>query len=141
MPASEERQRENVEFGLRSFEVWLSGNREEALSMMADDIEIHVPAELVNAGTYRGHEAFLRWIDEWEEAWTDYEMEIESSEPAGERHVVSSVRQRAKGAGSGVEVEMAVAWLTEIRDGKLAALHLYSTPEEARRVASEREAA
>lgn len=131
---------ENVAFGLRSFEIWLSGDVEGALALMSEDIEIHVPPELANAGTYRGHDAFLRWINDWDEAWTDYEMEVVSSAPAGERHVVSAVRQRAKGAGSGVEVAMDVVWLTEVRDEKIAALHLYTTEEEARRVAEEREA-
>ena len=52
-------------------------------------------------------------------------------EPVGERHVVANIHQSARGKGSGVAVEMDIAYLWEIREGRLAAMHLYATREEA----------
>jgi ketosteroid isomerase-like protein len=133
-------QERNVELAVRAFDIWLAGDVDGTLAMFDEEIEVHVPSELGNSGTYRGRDEFLGWIKEWEEAWDEYEMKVVRSAPQGERHVVSIVHQRAKGAGSGVPVEMEIAWLTEIRGGKIAALHLYPTEEDARRVGDEREA-
>jgi hypothetical protein len=55
--------------------------------------------------------------------------------------VVTRVRQAGTGRGSGIHVEMEAAYVTEMREGRFAALQLYMTAEEARRVAEQREAA
>jgi ketosteroid isomerase-like protein len=138
--ATSEGQQRNVAFALEAFDVWLAGDVDGTLAMFDEELEIHVPSELGNSGTYRGRDEFLAWTKDWDEAWDEYEMSVLGSEPLGERHVISRVHQSAKGAGSGVPVEMEIAWLTEIRDGKIAALHLYPTEDDARRAGREREA-
>jgi ketosteroid isomerase-like protein len=134
-------QQANIELGSSTTALWLSGDIEGTLERLTDDIEIVVPNELGNPGHFTGKDAFLGWIGEWDEAWTDFSYEARARTAAGERHVVAEMDQRATGRASGVEVERTVAFLFEIRDGKIAALHLYSTVEEALAVAREREAA
>ncbi len=41
---------------------WIAGDREAAIASFADDVEVFVPAELGNAGTYRGIEQFRSWF-------------------------------------------------------------------------------
>jgi hypothetical protein len=60
-------------------------------------------------------------------------------QPAGERHVVATMRQSGLGKGSRIPVEMEIAYMWEVRDGRLAALHLYPSSEEAMQVAERRE--
>jgi hypothetical protein len=36
------------------------------------------------------------WIAAWDEAWSKFEMAVESAEPVGERHVVAVVRLARK---------------------------------------------
>ena len=139
--ATEETQQRNAELAVEAFDRWLDGNVEGTLELLDPEVEIYVPVELANTGTYRGHEEFLRWTADWDEAWTNYEMTVNEISPLGERHVVSSITQRAEGAGSGIPVEMDLTWLTEVRNGKVVAVHLYATEEQARKVGAEREAA
>jgi ketosteroid isomerase-like protein len=131
----------NVELARRSISAWIAGDRESTLAMMADDVEVFVPSELANTGAFRGKEEFRSWIAEWDEAWADLKLEVQDVDPVGERHVIASIRQRATGRGSGIPVEMDIAFLTEVRDDKIAGLHLYATVDEARRVAEQRESA
>ena len=43
----------------------------------------------------------------------------------GEHYEVVTVRQFGRGAGSGVEVEMRIAQLYEVHDGKAVRVHYY----------------
>jgi ketosteroid isomerase-like protein len=53
-------QERNVELARDGLESWISGDRENAMATFTDDIEVFVPAELGNAGSYRGVEQFQR---------------------------------------------------------------------------------
>jgi ketosteroid isomerase-like protein len=130
----------NVEFARRGFEAFASGNLDELLELLDSEVEIYVPIELPGAGTYRGHDGYLRWSEEWMEAWEEFEIEPQEYEPFGERHVVVPIVQRGRGKGSGIEVEARLAYMFEVRGGIGIAVHLYPTREEAVRAAEEREA-
>jgi ketosteroid isomerase-like protein len=141
MATSEDVQERNVEFTRRSIGAWIAGDRSHVIEALADDIEVFVPSELANTGSYRGKDEFIRWIADWDEAWANLELDVRDLTPVGERHVIAVIRQRATGLGSGIPVEMEIAFLTDVRDAKIAALHLYATVEEAREVAERRESA
>ena len=131
----------NVELARRSISAWIAGDRESTLAMLADDVEVFVPSELANTGAFRGKEEFVGWIADWEEAWADLQFEVGDLKPVGERHVVAAIHQRATGRGSGIPVEMDIAFLFDLREGKIASLHLYPTVDEARQIAEQRESA
>jgi ketosteroid isomerase-like protein len=130
---------QNVQLARRGLQSWIDGDREAALETIAEDVEVNVPPELGNAGTYRGLNEFLRWNAEWEEAWSEFEMEVLSAEPVGDRHVVCLIRSKGRGAGSGVEVANELGWVMEVRDGKLGFLGLQPSREGAVALAEERE--
>ena len=79
---------------------------------------------------YRGVEGVTKWLIEFGEAWSSYEMEVERVIDVGDR-VVSLFRIRAVGAGSGVSVERGDAMLWTFRDGKLARLDYFNDQTEA----------
>jgi ketosteroid isomerase-like protein len=135
-----ERQRENMEATRRAFETYMSGDIEGVLADAHPDVEVYLPPTLPNSGTFRGHDGYLTWVSSWLDAWEDFTIEILAMDAIGERHVLTTVRQSGTGRGSGIRVEMEAAYVTEIRDGKFAALQLYTSVEEARRIAEQRDA-
>jgi ketosteroid isomerase-like protein len=130
----------NLELVRDGLEDWISGDREATIARFNDDVEVYVPPELGNAGTYRGLEQFRRWFGAWDEAWSEFEMTVESIEPVGERHVVAMVRSRGVGIGSGAEVENRLGWVIGVRDGRMDFLSLQPDREQALELVREREA-
>jgi ketosteroid isomerase-like protein len=130
---------ERIELVRRGFAAYESGDIEAALEMMDPGIVVHASREFLNSGTFHGHEGFLRWIGQWNDAWDSFEQEVLDLEAVGERHVVAGVHQTARGAGSGVVVEQDAAYLWDVREGRGVYLGLYMDREQARRVARERE--
>ncbi len=106
-----------------------------------EDVEIFSSPELANPGTYRGHDGFQQWLANWLEVWDGFEVDVERVEPVGRRHVVAAVHQRARGKGSGIEVDMHIAYMFDLAESNTKALHLYPSWDEAMAVACEREAA
>jgi len=104
----------------------------EGILPLADpDIEIYTDETLINTGTYRGHEGFLGWAAQWLEAWERFEMEPIDFIEVGDSIVIVPLHQVAQGKGSGLTVDMNVAYMFELRGGKVTRLHLYSTAERA----------
>ena len=99
--------------------------------MMDPDVEIYSTPDLPNPGSFAGRQGWIEWTSAWFDAWDGFEVEIEKYEPVGRHHVVMTARQRAKGAGSGVPVEMQVFYLSEYRDELATRFHLYATREDA----------
>jgi ketosteroid isomerase-like protein len=134
-----DRARENAALVRRVVEVFQAGDFEQIFALAHPDFEVFVPASLANAGRYRGRDGFLTWLEQWLEAWEGFTVQIDDVEPVGEHHVVANMHQSAQGKGSGVAVEMNISYLWDIREGRLAAMHLYATREEALRAAEQRE--
>jgi ketosteroid isomerase-like protein len=139
MNSLEGRRRTNVELVRGLVEAFQRGDLEGVVASARDDFEIFLPRNLPNSGLYVGRDGFFTWLGEWLDAWDDFTVELTEVTPAGERHVVATMRQSGIGKGSGIPVEMEIAYMWEVRDGRLAAMHLYESPEEAVRVAERRE--
>ena len=125
-------QKENVELARGGLESWIAGDREAAISTFTDDVEVYVPTELGNAGSYRGVEQFRSWFQAWDEVWDDYAMEVKSIEAAGDRHVIAVIESRATGTASGIEVGNTLGWVLGVREGQLEYLALQPDLETAR---------
>jgi ketosteroid isomerase-like protein len=126
------RQEANVDLVRRGVDAYNRGDIEIVLALLADDVEVYTPTELGNPGIYHGHQGYLEWSKEWEEAWEEFRIEPQEIEPVGDDHVVVTVKQFARGVGSGVEVEMELCQLYEVgEDGKAKRFHLYADREAA----------
>ncbi len=121
-------------------EAWTAGDVEATLANFADDLEVSVPPEFMNSGTFLGRDGFLEWIGQWNEAWEEISYELEEVVPVGDRHVVAAVRNRGRGRGSGVQVEDVRAWVLELRDDRVSYFSLQLSFEDAIAHAREREA-
>ena len=139
MTRTEDLQLSNVELVRRAVDAFQRGDLDGVLAEAREDFEIFLPRNLPNSGTFRGRDGYFTWIGQWLDAWDDFSVEIAEMQPAGERHVVATMRQSGLGKGSRIPVEMEIAYMWEVRDGRLAALHLYPSSEEAMQVAERRE--
>lgn len=79
---------------------------------------------------YRGVDGVTKWLSDFAEAWSSYELEVERLIDTEDR-VVSLFRIRAVGAGSGASVERGDAMVWRFRDGKLARLDYFNDQAEA----------
>ncbi len=137
-----ERQLENLALARLAYELYNADDLKRQIELSAEEIEVHIPEDGgPTAGTYRGREGYRQWYRDWKDSFDEYHAEPLRMEPVGDRHVVALARQTAKGKGSGVPVEMDSGNLFEFRDGKMLALHLYGSWEEAMKAAEGRESA
>jgi hypothetical protein len=79
-------------------------DREAIKALSAPDIVVGTTVE-----AYRGPEALLEWLDEADDAFDGFAVELlEVEEVAG--HVVASMRQRGRGKASGAHRDDAVRY-------------------------------
>jgi ketosteroid isomerase-like protein len=113
------------------------GDAAPALALFADDVQLYISPELMNAGTYVGHDGYLDMVENWSEAWESVSAEIAATETLENNHLLVEIDQRAVGRGSGVPVEMTIYWLFRYVDGQVTRFHMYANREPA--VAAARE--
>ena len=91
---------------LDGYEAWNRGDLERWLQFMHPDARLDAPGVFPGfEREYRGHEALRRFWQQLHEPWEEFEIEVQEIEelPAG---FVVAIRFRAKGVGSGVDVDM-----------------------------------
>jgi ketosteroid isomerase-like protein len=131
MEASSEVQRQNVELTRRGFDAYNTGDYEAVIGMLHPDVDLLADHELLNSGSFTGHDGFMRWSAEWLEAWDDFRVDANAITTFGDHWVLVDSHQVARGAGSGIPVEMDVFWALEALDGKLSRMHLFASRDRA----------
>jgi ketosteroid isomerase-like protein len=131
MEASSDIQRQNVELTQRGFEAYNSGSYEAVIELLDPEVDLLADHELLNSGSFTGRDGFRRWSAEWLEAWDEFSIEANAVETIGEHFVLVDAHQVARGAGSGIPVEMDVFWAFEVSDGMLVRMHLYASRDRA----------
>src|SRR3954452_18682487 len=109
---------ENVEVVRQAFAALSTGGVEAMASFWDPEIEVGVPSELAQAGTYRGMDAVVDWISEWSEAWERIEYTPEKMVESGDT-VVVTLRYDGIGRGSGMRIEGRFWYLVKLRHGKV----------------------
>ncbi len=80
---------------------------------------------------YEGLEETRRFIREWTEPFEDWQIEVEAIHDAGDEQVLVILRQHARSKSSGLPVDMTLAQIYTIRDGRQTRMEMYSDPAEA----------
>lgn len=124
----------NVELVADGIEAFNRGDLGAVLGLLAPDVAVHSSAELLNPGDYQGHEGFSDWLAAWLEAWESFRVVARGFESEGD-DVIATVHQVASGRGSGLEVEMEVAYLFRFRDGAVSHFQVHPDVEGARAAA------
>jgi ketosteroid isomerase-like protein len=123
---------ENVEALRRLFALVGEGGNPEALYELLDpSVELIIPPSDIDAGRYAGHAGVRRYFRRWAGTWESWHFHPESLVDAGDDRVVVGLYQRARGKGSGVEVENRPGQVWTFRDGLVVRWENYSTLAEA----------
>jgi ketosteroid isomerase-like protein len=121
---------DHVDLVRRGFDAMNAGDLDALMQLVADDIVADVPTGYANADTYRGRDGFRRMAEQWLEPWSSFRAEPLDFIEQGDA-VVIPIRQSATGRESGIEVEMDLAYLLRVRDGKLVEWRLCKDAAEA----------
>ena len=120
---------EGSEFAARIYAAINARDRDAIRELTAPDIVVRTTVE-----AYRGPEALLGWLDEGDDAFDDFAVELLEVEELG-GHVVVSMRQRGRGKASGAEVDDRLTHVWTLRDGRGIALQSFAAHEDAVRYA------
>jgi ketosteroid isomerase-like protein len=122
---------ENVEIVRRVFAMT---DVDSASAWWHPEIEWVVAREHPEARTLKGREAVTAYFGEWEATLEDARLEMASFVDAG-GSVVAFGTVRGTGAGSGADVQVPIAFVCTLANGKLARVEEYLDPPEALKAA------
>src|SRR5262245_25926097 len=94
---------ENVEIVWRALEAWGRGDRQAVVDLLDPEVEWSMPANIPDAGIYRGRDEVVQRLEEFLDAWEDLAVTVEELVDAGDR-VVAFVRYSGRGRESGIEI-------------------------------------
>ena len=92
----------------------------------------HWPTGSPEQSVYRGRDQVREGLMLWRNSWDDFRMEPEELIEEGDC-VFAMARYRARGAGSGIEVDDVIAHLFRIRDGRVLGWWMFGDADKARR--------
>jgi ketosteroid isomerase-like protein len=107
---------ENVDVVRRAYGAMARG--EFPAELFHAEVEYVNPEGAVEPGTRHGLDAFHQAIEKLAEGWASWEMEADAYEAAGDR-VAVTVRYRARGRSSGLEIEGRESALWTLSAGKV----------------------
>jgi ketosteroid isomerase-like protein len=119
---------ERIEIVRRLIGAWSRRDLEAVLQAMHPECEVR---GIEVRETLRGHDRLAAGFRDWFDAFDEFTIEPEDFISDGDR-VLVPVRQRARGKGSGVEVEQRFYQLFELRDGMGFRFDEYSEEPDAR---------
>ena len=130
---------ENIDVILAGFEAWNQEDLDAWLEVLHPDVEFH------NAGVfpdfdrvYRGHDGVSEFWRAMHEPWESLRVELEQIEEERRDWVAYTFRFRAKGAESGLEVDLQFANAVRLSEGLEIEIIARRTLEEVREVIRER---
>ena len=102
-------------------------------NLVHPEVEVY-DHDIPDAGDYRGHEGYARWLQDWGAAWDSFTVEPGQYTDAGDK-VVVELKVRVTGGGSGIELERRDAILFTIADGLTVRLDYFNDPDQALKAA------
>ena len=121
---------EDVEIARRAFEVWNRGDTEAWIDAWDEQAEFHPMRAQLEGDPYRGHEGLRRFVSDMSEEWDEVRFEVDEIQDAGEL-LVATGRVKARGRASGVNLDVPLALVGRLREGKVAYVRFYPDRDEA----------
>jgi ketosteroid isomerase-like protein len=109
---------ENVEVLEQGYRALSRGDLDEALGPLDPELEWR-PGEVAPEGgdVHHGADGFRRFIESWRESFDDFHLDPELFLASHDR-IVAVMRQRGRGRGSGVAMDVRVVHVWTIRDDR-----------------------
>ncbi|SRR6266513_1004452 len=116
---------DNVELIESLWDDFGRGDLDKVARALADRGEVVFPANLPWGGSYEGPEAFAGVLAEIVGSFADFKAKPEMVLGADDDHVVvvAEIRARSK---TGTRLEIRVAWVYRLRDGKIVRAEVFS---------------
>jgi ketosteroid isomerase-like protein len=115
----------------RGYEAWNRRDVDAVVEFLDPEIRWEGYTHIPESGTLIGRSQVRSWLERFLEAWEEIDIEVGETIDKGDQ-VIALVRFRARGRGSGVEVEGGVdAHVWTVRDRKAVAVKLYQGTREA----------
>jgi ketosteroid isomerase-like protein len=112
--------RGNVELVRRA----LTARRSEFEEVLDPEVRLDLSERVFNPAIYEGYDGIMRWRAEVGDVWDFYRTEAEQFLD-GDDVVVVLARERARGKGSGIEVDRTTALLYRLSAGRVSEIRLY----------------
>lgn len=123
---------EDVELVRRFERSWARGDLDAALECVHDDLEFDWSDSIGPfAGTYKGRDGLTRFWTEMLEAWEQFSPEIEEILDCGPKGLITLDVVRARGKGSGIDMESRGAMLWTVQGGKIVRVKMFQTKADA----------
>jgi ketosteroid isomerase-like protein len=122
---------ENVELLRRAVKAFNDRDLDWLDDWITDDFEF-VPymATLIETTTYRGRDGLRRYQEDADAAWETIEARVDEIRDLGDR-LVTFGEIRGRGRSSGLDVQVPLAWVVGLHEGKLRRVHSYADRSEA----------
>ena len=118
---------DNVDLIRRSLSAFAAG--EILWDTIDEDVEVH-DHDILDAGEYRGHAGFTRWMEDWGAGLPVVSLDLEEFIDAGDAVVVVFVL-KARARGSSVDVERRDGIVYHCRNGRIVRLDYYNSRRQA----------
>lgn len=127
---------ENVDIATRLYEQMSRGDFEAAWDIVDPDLEWETSPNLPDAGVYRGRERVRAFMEEqWDVVWGGVpRVDIERAFDCGD-DVLLFVRIRGHGSHTGIPLDVQIAQLVTLRDGKVVRVRVFPDRQEALKTA------
>ena len=111
---------ENVEIVRRGWDAWQRGDFEALVSDWDPDV-IWDTSHFRDwpESSYYGIEGIQRFLGEWLEVWGNYDINIEKVVSTPDGRVLSLFTHVGKGGRSGVPMDLAMAQIATLREGRI----------------------
>ena len=126
--------KKNLENLRTLYAAWAEGDFSAGISLFDRDVVLLIDPGIFDGGTYEGEDGVRDYTTRFLEPWDRLTIVAESFEEAGDV-ILTAVRQRATGSGSGVPADMRYFQLWEFRGDRVVRLESLLSEEEARRKA------
>jgi ketosteroid isomerase-like protein len=113
---------------------WAAGDVETIVAAMAEDCELFPLRAQLEGTSYRGHEGVRRFYEDLNADWENLRLPYDEVREVGDRVVVFA-RLVARGRTSGVDLDVPIGQLWDLRDGRVVGLRAFTEPEDALRAA------
>jgi ketosteroid isomerase-like protein len=129
---------EALEVVRQNMDMWLRNEREAALACWAEDASITSPENWPEAGSSTGVDEVRAVFDGFDDAfgpeWPT-QMTIPRIEEAADGRVLVEFDWKPSGASSGISMDLQIAGVYTVNDGKITDANFFTSHEEGRRAA------
>ena len=95
---------------------WNEGVRKWDPELFDPEAEVH---SALTGGLFKGEAQILRWQDEIDQQFEQWEVSAASIERVSDDRILVDGMIKARGRGSGMDLDQPAAWTVELRDGRV----------------------